>query len=322
VVDAAPAEPRPSAAPAIPPSELESLLTIGRSRLAQGRVLTADGDGARAYLDRAAALAPDADGVVSLRAGVAAAMVGEARLALAAGDLGRAERLFADASELGAEPETLALLNLDLEAAREARADAEARALLEDAVAAIGAGRLIEPTGDNALESLTALRSQAADTPGLAAAWADLLGALTRNAERAIGAQDWDAAERWIGAIRSAEAGAPGLAELEGELQAAQLQAAYLANPASVGELVLRTQGTVLYPEDAQRREIEGWVDLAYVVGTDGVPKDIRVLEANPAEWFEDAAVESVSQYRYVPFELDGRRYERLAHMRIRFNLQ
>jgi protein TonB len=80
--------------------------------------------------------------------------------------------------------------------------------------------------------------------------------------------------------------------------------------------------GAVSYPEDAQRRGIDGWAEAEFIVGADGVPRNARIVDAMPRGWFENAALTTIALYRYEPFERDGRVYERLARLRIRFNLQ
>jgi protein TonB len=96
----------------------------------------------------------------------------------------------------------------------------------------------------------------------------------------------------------------------------------YLAEPAATGELEVLTAGPAIYPEDALRRGIEGWVDVEFVVGTDGLPREARVTGAEPRGTFEQAALAAVALYRYAPFSRDGRVYERRARLRIRFGLQ
>jgi protein TonB len=84
----------------------------------------------------------------------------------------------------------------------------------------------------------------------------------------------------------------------------------------------LLSAGQVAYPEEAQRRDIEGWVETEFIVGVDGVPRGARVVDNRPAGWFDEAALAAVAGYRYEPFERDGRAYERLVRLTIRFALE
>ena len=69
-------------------------------------------------------------------------------------------------------------------------------------------------------------------------------------------------------------------------------------------------------------RGIEGWVDLEFVVDRNGQPRNLAVVQASPPGRFDAAALAAVAQYRYVPFERDGRVYERRLRLRVRFQVQ
>jgi TonB family protein len=84
----------------------------------------------------------------------------------------------------------------------------------------------------------------------------------------------------------------------------------------------LRTSVRVAYPQDALEQGIEGWVDLEFVVDVMGQPRDVTVVAASQPGRFDAAALAAVERYRYVPFELDGRLYERRLRLRLRFQLQ
>jgi protein TonB len=100
------------------------------------------------------------------------------------------------------------------------------------------------------------------------------------------------------------------------------LQDEYLAKPAAAGEMRLLSAGQVAYPENAQRRDLEGWAQTEFIVGIDGVPRRARVVDSHPTGWFEEAALTAVAGYRYEPFERDGRLYERLVRLTLRFELE
>jgi protein TonB len=76
------------------------------------------------------------------------------------------------------------------------------------------------------------------------------------------------------------------------------------------------------YPTTALREGIEGWVDVEFVIGEDGGPREIIAVAAEPLGRFEEAALAAVANYRYRPFELDGRIYERRLRLRLRFTLE
>jgi TonB family protein len=297
------------------------LLAIARARFERNQLLDPAGDSTRDYVERALALDAENQDALAVRAELAAAVTDSARLVLESGDLEGATALANEARRLGAPSETLALLDLDLAAAREAAARRAQGQLLALGLERMRQDRLVAPEDDSALFYLGRLNDENADYPGFASAWGELSVLLTDRIETAISTQDWEGAESWIAALASVADGTAVEAQRR-ELAAARLQAEYLAKPAAAGELRIATTGQLEYPADALRLEIDGWVYVEFIVGVDGVPRDARILDASPRNRFEEAALSAVSLYRYVPFERDGRVYERLARLRIRFDLQ
>lgn len=75
-------------------------------------------------------------------------------------------------------------------------------------------------------------------------------------------------------------------------------EGAAAANDADVVPLV---RVNPQYPARAMQRGVEGWVHLAFTVTEAGTTKDIEVVEAEPTNYFEDAAVAAVRRYKYRP---------------------
>lgn len=65
--------------------------------------------------------------------------------------------------------------------------------------------------------------------------------------------------------------------------------------------------GTFVYPDELRERELppSGRITVEYVVGTDGVPKEIAVLES-PDPAFDPLAIELVAKLRYEPATYRG----------------
>jgi protein TonB len=57
----------------------------------------------------------------------------------------------------------------------------------------------------------------------------------------------------------------------------------------------------VVYPPRARSRGIEGWVDVAFTVDATGRVTGARVLSAQPAGTFDEAALVAVRRWRYAP---------------------
>jgi protein TonB len=133
---------------------------------------------------------------------------------------------------------------------------------------------------------------------------------------------DWAAAEAELAGLAQAPGGAAAAEPLAAELAAERLQQSYLATAAPASVLMLERSTPAAYPLAALQRNSEGWVDLEFVVDRSGQPRNLGVVQASPANVFDAAAVAAVEQYRYVPFERDGRVYERRVRLRVRFQLQ
>jgi protein TonB len=73
---------------------------------------------------------------------------------------------------------------------------------------------------------------------------------------------------------------------------------------------------TVVYPPRARSRGIEGWVDVAFTVDATGRVTGARVLSAQPAGTFDDAALAAVRRWRYAPPSAPQD-----ANVRLRFRL-
>jgi protein TonB len=64
------------------------------------------------------------------------------------------------------------------------------------------------------------------------------------------------------------------------------------------------------YPPEAARDGIQGWVKLQFTIGTDGRPKDIEVLEADPKRVFDRNAKRALRKWVYDPKFEDGKAVE------------
>ncbi len=73
------------------------------------------------------------------------------------------------------------------------------------------------------------------------------------------------------------------------------------------------------YPLEAWEQHVAGRVLLRAVIGTDGVVKDLRVIEGDPL--LVTAAIEAVSQWRYKPTLLNGAKVEVLTEIEVDFKI-
>ncbi|MBD8525856.1 energy transducer TonB [Pseudomarimonas arenosa] len=55
------------------------------------------------------------------------------------------------------------------------------------------------------------------------------------------------------------------------------------------------------YPNQALRKRIEGFVEVRFVVQTDGSVDDVEVVAAEPSGWFEREAIQAARRWRFEP---------------------
>lgn len=85
----------------------------------------------------------------------------------------------------------------------------------------------------------------------------------------------------------------------------------------SGGKLIHRVQP--IYPVEANAKRLQGTVILSAMVMEDGTVNDIKVLAGVPP--LSQSAVDAVKQWRYKPFELDGRPVKNEIRIDIDFRL-
>ena len=77
------------------------------------------------------------------------------------------------------------------------------------------------------------------------------------------------------------------------------------------------------YPPRAVARGIEGWVIVQFTISETGTVKDAVVVEAEPSDIFDEAALKAIARWRYNPRVEGGVAVERVGvQTLIRFQLQ
>ena len=105
---------------------------------------------------------------------------------------------------------------------------------------------------------------------------------------------------------------------------AEQAQAAPVLNeqPAAVSSLNRIRYVAPKYPRAAQRRNQSGWVDIMFIVTTDGSVRKINVRESEPGETFVNAAIKAVEKWEFEPVVENGVPIEKLVGVRMMFALE
>ncbi|MCR8921341.1 TonB family protein [Dasania sp. GY-MA-18] len=72
------------------------------------------------------------------------------------------------------------------------------------------------------------------------------------------------------------------------------------------GNAISMMQVAPNYPERARRKGIEGYVDLVFDLSATGQTLNIRILDAQPRGYFEQASIRALKKWKYKPAMEDG----------------
>ena len=75
------------------------------------------------------------------------------------------------------------------------------------------------------------------------------------------------------------------------------------------------------YPFEAEQKGIEGKVTVQFVVTKEGAVRDPIILESSPADVFDQAAMETVTQYTFKPGTKGGKAVDAIVRLPIAFQL-
>ena len=92
--------------------------------------------------------------------------------------------------------------------------------------------------------------------------------------------------------------------------------------PVPVSSLTRTQYVAPRYPRAAERRNLSGWVDIIFTVGTDGTTKDITIRDSNPGDTFVNSAIRAVEKWEFEPIVENGVAIERRAGVRMMFALE
>jgi protein TonB len=329
-------------------AHVADFLARAHEALAANALIEPPEQNAHFFVESARALAPGDPNVQQARHELLARLEGEAHQALAAGEAEQADRWASAAEDAGAEAADVAALHASAQQLRgAAKSDSLAHldALFKERLAQ---GRLVEPA-DSARSYLEQLaQAEPAGAATLAARGA-LETRLLDEARAALTAKDLPGTRRWLGEARTLGASPAAVSALEAELAAAGLPArpvaasAAGAAPSSAGHAVAASEGAgsaeagafvnasaltrtryvpPQYPNNARERGLEGWVDVQFLVKTDGSLADVSIVGAQPVGIFEQAALDAVRHWRYQPVVSGGAPVTQRARIRVRFAVQ
>ncbi|HKF98757.1 MAG TPA: energy transducer TonB [Steroidobacteraceae bacterium] len=297
---------------------------LGRAReaLTRGALIAPVEDNARFYIESARALAPADIHVQQATQELIARLQNEARQALSAKNAEQADIWIAAAADAGAEPAQVGALRAEAQQLRSGVRTAELAQLSGAFNERLERGQVLDPASDSARFYLTQLSQRAPDDPLTQRAHSAYTARLLDEARAALRGQDLAGTRRWLTEARGAGADASALGTIETALRAAQDDARHAQSYVDAAALTRTHYLAPQFPDVARKRGLDGWVDLQFVVGTDGAVSDVAVVGAQPVGIFEQAALDAVRHWRYQPVLRAGQTVSQHARVRLRFTVQ
>jgi TonB family protein len=315
-------------------NRVKVLVAQANDRTQARKLITPAGGSARDALVEARRLDPTDPNVGQAIRDLTGLLTEEASKSLSAGKLEEAQSYASAARGLGSAGAALATVERSLsEATKAASAAAAARrapaagagpsidAMVNDVKQRMTAGKLIDPPGDSARDVLAKLNAAAPGRAEVEELSRTLSTRLLDSGKQAMAAKAYDRSGQLIAASREigARFNEAAIAQAESDLAAARDKNALLTNVVSAATLKRTRMVNPVYPEQARKRGVEGWVELAFTVTTNGTVEDIEVRNASPAMVFEDAAIRALRGWRFEPVERNGERVAQRAMLRLKF---
>ena len=302
-------------------ARVTDFLSRGRDALARGALVAPLKDNARFYIESARALAPGAASVQQATQELIGRLQAEARQALDAKNAPQADIWIAAAADAGADGKQVAALRAEAQQLHSAHSEQLAQ-LSAEFNTRLERGAVLEPPTDSARFYLAQLNQQAADDPLTQRARSAYDARLVEEARSALRAQDFTATRRWLSEARSAGVDAAALTTIEAALTAGQNESQRAESYVDASTLTRIRYVAPKFPDIARAHNIDGWVDLQFLVDTDGAVTDVKVVGAQPVGIFEQVALDAVHHWRYLPQMHDGKALGQRARVRLRFTVQ
>jgi TonB family protein len=291
-------------------------------RMRDGALLEPAQDNAQFYVESARALAPNDAEVKQTQRQFLDRLVNEARKALTAGNAEQGEQWTQAAADAGVGEDDIAALRQEAQKVRAtAKTDALARlALLVNQ--RLSQGKVLDPSSDSAKFYLAQLEQADPTFPSTQAARQAFAARTLDEARSAAHREDYPGAQRWLAEAHAAGVDQASINAVNNDIRIAQEEARRATEFVPAAQLELTHYVAPQFPFAARTRAVSGWVDLQFIVKTDGSVDDIAVVAAEPAGLFEESATDAVHKWRYRPILRDGQPTNQRARVRVRFALQ
>lgn len=301
-------------------SELTDTLKLLAARIQQGRLLDPAEDSAKFYLAAARKKAAGANSsqLQSLTQDYGRALLQEARSAAA--KQGDTDRWIGEARDAGVSAREISSLQRDL-AQQAQRPKIDTARTLQLANDRIGQGRLSDPANDSALFYLTTLKAADGKNAALPDLTRRLAAEFVNAARTALDDNRTADADTALQNARALGALATDVAAVDKRLAHSKALEAQRNSIVAAGKLTLTRAISPTYPEDALRTGTEGWVELLFTVDPEGKVGDVEVVNSEPRNVFDRAAINAMKRARYEPVQVDGQAVPQRARFKITFRL-
>lgn len=185
--------------------------------------------------------------------------------------------------------------------------------------AALQAGRLLTPAEQSAKYFLGVMNRANVDHELAQRARSALSQELLSRAAQSIESLDPEAAGIWIDEAEAILGAADGAIRAARAALNEQLIAMESAKPVPASALKIVTYVAPVYPQRADERNLEGWVDIEFTVGTDGKTRNVVVTDGSHESLFHREATDAVGKWQFEPKVFLGRAIEQSSYTRIRF---
>jgi TonB family protein len=299
--------------------DIANFVKLIDTRLQQDKLTDPRNDSAVYYLNQARAAGATAAALQPQAQEINRQLSQSVRTAIEQRRFNDADKLIADLRGYGLPTSAVAGLQHELGVARGQQAAAEQPQYAELAQSRLAQGKLTEPDNDSAVFYVNQLRATDPKNSGLPRLTSTVQGQILDQARAALDATQPQKAEALLKSAGTL-GGSPDLDALNTRL--AQVKLAATAMPEVTEASLTRSKPITLdYPEGALRKNTEGWVELAYVVGTDGRVSNVKLLASDPAGVFESAASKAISRVRYQPMMQGGKAIAVTTKLRIAFRM-
>jgi TonB family protein len=184
---------------------------------------------------------------------------------------------------------------------------------------ALAEGRLLTPTEQSAKHFVGVLNRTNVDHELARRARTALSLEFLSRAAQSIEALDPEAARIWIDEAEALVGATDDGVRKARSALTEQLIAMEAAKPVPASALKIATYVAPVFPPRANDRNLEGWVDIEFTVGTDGRTRNIVVTDASHETLFRREATDAVGKWQFEPRMFMGRAIEQSSYTRIRF---